>query len=168
MASQQEKAFCVLRFEVSRFVITVQREFRARFRKDAPCRNNITKWYRQFVETGCLCKGKSPGRQLFCVYFVFCYREWPFPKELLSWQMEFNSWTESGRKVSHYDIMCVETLKNQVYHPHVMPMESADSPTHETQFSSYQRFVYNSKGNNYSLLHAWRVSIMLCNFFSLY
>ena len=31
MASQQEKAFCVLRFEVSRSVITVQREFRARF-----------------------------------------------------------------------------------------------------------------------------------------
>jgi hypothetical protein len=37
MASQQEKAFCVLRFEVSRSVITVQREFRARFRKDAWC-----------------------------------------------------------------------------------------------------------------------------------
>ena len=37
MASQQEKAFCVLGFEVSRSVITVQREFRARFRKDAPC-----------------------------------------------------------------------------------------------------------------------------------
>ena len=37
MASQQGKAFCVLRFEVSRSVITVQREFRARFRKDAPC-----------------------------------------------------------------------------------------------------------------------------------
>jgi len=36
MASQQEKAFCVLRFEVFRSVITVQREFRARFRKDAP------------------------------------------------------------------------------------------------------------------------------------
>jgi hypothetical protein len=32
MASQQEKAFCVLRFEVSRSVITVQREFYARFR----------------------------------------------------------------------------------------------------------------------------------------
>ena len=31
MASQQEKAFCVLRFELSRSVITVQREFRARF-----------------------------------------------------------------------------------------------------------------------------------------
>ena len=37
MASQQEKAFCVVRFEVSRSVITVQREFRARFRKDACC-----------------------------------------------------------------------------------------------------------------------------------
>ena len=37
MASQQENAFCVLRFEVSRSVITVQREFRARFRKHAPC-----------------------------------------------------------------------------------------------------------------------------------
>ena len=37
MASEQEKAFCVLHFEVSRSVITVQREFRARFRKDTPC-----------------------------------------------------------------------------------------------------------------------------------
>jgi len=36
MAPQQEKAFCVLRFEVSRSVIAVQREFPARFRKDAP------------------------------------------------------------------------------------------------------------------------------------
>jgi hypothetical protein len=32
MASQQEKAFCVLSFEVFRSVITVQREFCARFR----------------------------------------------------------------------------------------------------------------------------------------
>jgi len=64
MASQQgkAKAFCVLCFEVPRSVITVQHEFRARFRKDAPHRNDITRWYRQFVETGCLCKGKSPGR----------------------------------------------------------------------------------------------------------
>ena len=58
----QEKAFCVLRFEVSRSVITVQREFRARFRKDAPHRNNVTSWYRQLVEAGCLWKGKSSGR----------------------------------------------------------------------------------------------------------
>ena len=37
MVSQQENAFCVLCFEVSSSLITVQREFRARFRKDAPC-----------------------------------------------------------------------------------------------------------------------------------
>jgi hypothetical protein len=61
IASQQEKALCVLRFEVSRSVITVKREFRARLRKDAPHRNNITRRYGQFVKTGCLCKGKSPG-----------------------------------------------------------------------------------------------------------
>jgi hypothetical protein len=30
--------------------------------KDAPHKRNITRWYRQFVETGCLCKGSSPGR----------------------------------------------------------------------------------------------------------
>jgi hypothetical protein len=33
MASQQEKAFCELRFEVSRSAITAQSEFRARFKK---------------------------------------------------------------------------------------------------------------------------------------
>jgi hypothetical protein len=32
VASQQKKAFCVLRFEVFRSLITVQREFCARFR----------------------------------------------------------------------------------------------------------------------------------------
>jgi hypothetical protein len=62
MASQQEKASCVLRFEVSRSVITVQREFLARFKNYAPHKNNVTRWYRQFVETGCLGKGRSPGR----------------------------------------------------------------------------------------------------------
>jgi hypothetical protein len=42
MGSQQKKAFCVLRFEVSRSVITVQHEFRARFKKDALHKNNYT------------------------------------------------------------------------------------------------------------------------------
>ena len=41
VAPQQEKAFCVFRFEVSRSVIIVQREFRARFRKDAPCMGRL-------------------------------------------------------------------------------------------------------------------------------
>jgi hypothetical protein len=42
MASQQEKAFCVLRFEVSRSVITVQHEFCARFRTAGSSRETWT------------------------------------------------------------------------------------------------------------------------------
>jgi hypothetical protein len=34
MTSQQEKSFCVLRFEVFRSVATMQQEFRAHFKKD--------------------------------------------------------------------------------------------------------------------------------------
>jgi hypothetical protein len=49
MASQQEKAFCVLRFEMSRYVITVLREFRALFKNDALYKNNVMRWYLQFV-----------------------------------------------------------------------------------------------------------------------
>jgi transposase len=52
----------VFRFEVSRSVITVQRGFRAWFKKGAPHKNNVIRWYRQFVDTGYLCKGTSPGR----------------------------------------------------------------------------------------------------------
>jgi hypothetical protein len=58
MASQQEKVLCVLSFEVSRSVITVQREFRAPFKKDAQHKDNVTRWYRQFEETGCVYKGR--------------------------------------------------------------------------------------------------------------
>jgi hypothetical protein len=36
MALQQQKAFCVFCFEVSRSVVTVQREFHAWFKRDAP------------------------------------------------------------------------------------------------------------------------------------
>jgi len=45
MTLQQEKDFCVLRFEMSRSVITVQREFRSRFRKDATiCTDTAPAW----------------------------------------------------------------------------------------------------------------------------
>jgi hypothetical protein len=92
MALQQEKAFCVLCFEVSRSVITVQREFRAWFKKDAPHKNNISRWYRQFVESGCIaghysghatpglgrvrlpcgCVSCDPG----CTYWRFIIKVW--------------------------------------------------------------------------------------------
>ena len=56
-ALQQEKAFCVLRFEVSRSVITVQCEFRSRFRKDAPCLSCIFhNEEKQFLLLLVLCK----------------------------------------------------------------------------------------------------------------
>jgi hypothetical protein len=61
MESQQEKPFGMFRFEVSRSAIKVQLEFHTWFKKDAPYKN-ATRWYRQFLETGCLCKGRSPGR----------------------------------------------------------------------------------------------------------
>jgi hypothetical protein len=52
----------VLRFEVSRSVITAQREFYARFKEDAAHKNNVVRWCGQFVATGCLCTGRSSGR----------------------------------------------------------------------------------------------------------
>jgi hypothetical protein len=62
MASQPEKAFCVLEFHSTKSVITVQREFRRKFEKDPPAANSIRRWYKKFVGTGCICKGKSSGR----------------------------------------------------------------------------------------------------------
>ena len=62
MASAQQKAFCVLEFAKTKSVITVQRAFRVKFNCDAPSSKNIRRWSKQFEESGCLCKGKSPGR----------------------------------------------------------------------------------------------------------
>jgi len=45
-------------------VITVQRAFRAQYAKDPPTDKTIRAWYKQFTETGCLCKQKSRGRPL--------------------------------------------------------------------------------------------------------
>ena len=66
MASQREKAFWVLRFEVSRSVITVQREFRARFRKDPPCmvRCGRVSWEINFLLT-------FQTAPFFCVHPVY-------------------------------------------------------------------------------------------------
>jgi hypothetical protein len=47
----------LLHFEVSRSVITVQREFGAWFKKK-PHKKNVTRGYRQFVQTGCLCEDR--------------------------------------------------------------------------------------------------------------
>ncbi|PSN49493.1 hypothetical protein C0J52_12177 [Blattella germanica] len=43
-------------------MITVQRRFRLRFQIDPSNEWNICRWYRQFVDKGCVCKEKIPGR----------------------------------------------------------------------------------------------------------
>jgi hypothetical protein len=43
MATQLEKALCVLEFHSTKSVITAQHEFRRKFKKDPPAMNSIRK-----------------------------------------------------------------------------------------------------------------------------
>jgi hypothetical protein len=64
MAAPREKSFFVLEYHTSKSVVTVQHAFRAKYAKDPPTDKTIRAWYKQFTETGCLCKQKSSGRLL--------------------------------------------------------------------------------------------------------
>jgi hypothetical protein len=64
MAAPGEKSFCVLQYHRSKSVVTAQRAFRAKYAKDPPTDKTNRVWYKQFTETGCLCKQKSIGRPL--------------------------------------------------------------------------------------------------------
>jgi hypothetical protein len=64
MAAPGEKSFCMLDYHTSKSVVTVQHAFRAKYAKDPPTDKTIRAWYKQFTETGCLCKQKSSGRSL--------------------------------------------------------------------------------------------------------
>jgi len=64
MAAPGKKSLCVLEYHTSKSVVTVQRAFRAKYAKDPPTDKTIRVWYKQFTETGCLCKQKSSGRPL--------------------------------------------------------------------------------------------------------
>jgi hypothetical protein len=59
-----EKSFCVVEYHTSKSVVTVQRAFRTRYAKDLPTDKTNRAWYKQFTETGCLCKQKSSGHPL--------------------------------------------------------------------------------------------------------
>ena len=61
MATREQKAFCVLQFAKTESVIRVQHAFRIKFHCNSPSDNSIRRWYHQFEDTGCLCKGKSSG-----------------------------------------------------------------------------------------------------------
>jgi len=45
-------------------MVTVQCAFHAKYTKDPPTDKAICAWYKQFTETGCLCKQKSSGHPL--------------------------------------------------------------------------------------------------------
>jgi transposase len=45
-------------------MVTVQRALCEKYAKDPPTDKTICAWYKQFTETGCLCKQKSSGRPL--------------------------------------------------------------------------------------------------------
>jgi hypothetical protein len=66
MVTPGEKSVCVLEYHTSKSVVTVQRAFRAKYAKDPPTDTTIRAWYKQFTETGCLCKQKSSDRPLTC------------------------------------------------------------------------------------------------------
>uniref|UniRef100_A0A2S2QCL0 Uncharacterized protein n=1 Tax=Sipha flava TaxID=143950 RepID=A0A2S2QCL0_9HEMI len=70
MSTEQQTAFCVLRFSKCESVITVQLDFRRRDEIDAPTSQSIPRRYKLFEGTGCLCKGKSTGQPHVSVYLL--------------------------------------------------------------------------------------------------
>jgi len=66
MAAPGEKSFCVLEYHTSKSVVTVQRAFRGKYAKDSHTDKTIRAWYKQFTETGCLCKQKAPMLTRVC------------------------------------------------------------------------------------------------------
>jgi len=60
MAAPGEKSCCVLEYHTSKSVVTVQRAYRAKYAKDLPSDKTIRAWCKQYTETGCLCKQKTP------------------------------------------------------------------------------------------------------------
>jgi hypothetical protein len=64
MAAPGQKLFCMLEYHMSKSVVTVQHAFCAKYAKDLPTHKTIRVWYKQFTETGCLCKQKSSGHPL--------------------------------------------------------------------------------------------------------
>jgi hypothetical protein len=59
MAAPVEKSFCVLEYHTNKSVVAVQRAFRAKYTKDPPTDKTIRAWYKQFIETGCVCASRN-------------------------------------------------------------------------------------------------------------
>ena len=59
MATGEEKAFAMHEFHSHLCVITMQRHFRTKLEKYAPCANSIRRWYAQYKATGCAWIGRG-------------------------------------------------------------------------------------------------------------
>ena len=62
MLTNQEKAQSVLWYHKLKSPTAVQREFRNEFEKDPPHINSIKRWFKNFMETGCILDRKRSGR----------------------------------------------------------------------------------------------------------
>ena len=64
IATSQQKTFCVLEFEKTNAIMTVQRTFKTEFDIDPPHCETIRRWVKQFKQIKCLCKRKSSEKPL--------------------------------------------------------------------------------------------------------
>ena len=64
MASTEEKVNCVLWLAELKSTIAVQRKFRVEYNKEPPHRNTITKWMKNFKETGSIHDKPQSGRHV--------------------------------------------------------------------------------------------------------
>ncbi|VVC46002.1 Protein of unknown function DUF4817 [Cinara cedri] len=62
MATPQQKAFCVPRFNKRESAITVQRDFRRTYGTEAPTAQSIRRWHQTSQESGRPCAQKRSGR----------------------------------------------------------------------------------------------------------
>jgi hypothetical protein len=64
----------VLEYHARKSVVPEQRAFRSKYAKVPPTEKIFRAWYKQFTETGCLCKKKLSGRPLTAEDDVVCVR----------------------------------------------------------------------------------------------
>ena len=64
MVAPEQKSFCVLEYHTVSLWLLCNVHFVHSTQRTRPTDKTIRAWYKQFTETGCLCKQKSRGRPL--------------------------------------------------------------------------------------------------------
>jgi len=75
MATPQQKAFCVLRFNKCELAITVQHDFRRTYGTKASTAQRIRRRHQTFQESGCLFAQKRSGRPRASDKNIECVRQ---------------------------------------------------------------------------------------------